>query len=348
MGLVMRGVLLAAIVGLLGIAALLAWRARLPDIEIRYAPKQTTAGRIFPGHALGQGFRCEFDGLHTIEVALAPLGGAEPAGLELVLHVDEPLGPVLRRGTLAASELPRADGWARFEFDALEDSGGREFWFELVSATPSAHAPWVRYRGVPYLIRTWGERVLTEREQTGELLGSPPRPGRPDVLFANLCALAFAVDGLDAAAGPARLELRDAESGELLRRSELAPRAPLASGWAFFAFEPLADSRWRALRYALELPAGSRLVGSDAGHSLIAFHAGGALDTGALGATCRGELLADRDLVFRARSTSGVRALLTRLKARGGGNVSLGALLWLAAVLVLARVSRRVAEPRVS
>lgn len=343
MGLVIgRASVAACFAALLGAASLFAWSARLPDVEIRYAPRQTSAGQIFPGHALGQGLRCEFDGLHALELALVRQAGVAPVDIELALHAGGPDGPVLRRATLAVSELPSEDGWARFEFEPIDDSAGAPLWFELACAAPSGHTPWVRYRGVPYLVRTWGERVFTEPIQNGELLSSPPRPGRPDVLFANLSALAFAVDGLDAAAGPARLELRAAVSGELLRTSTLAPRAPLANGWAFFAFEPLADTRYRALSYSLELPAGARLVGTSEGHSLIAFHAAGELDTAALGATCRGERLDDRDLVFRAWSSGGVSALVTRLGTRGGWKLALGAALSLAAIVVLARASRRV------
>jgi hypothetical protein len=320
----------------LAVAGLGAWSRALPDAEIRYAPRTTNAGRIFPGHALGQGFRCEFDRLRAIDVALASVGGAA-VDLELALHVGEPDGPVLRRARVDAASLPQSDGWARFEFEPIADSAGVRFWFELASASPSSVGPWLRYRGVPYVVREWSSTVFDARVQAGELASVPPRKGRPDLLFADLRALAFAVDGLDGAAAPAKLALSDPATGEVLRRGELAPRAPIANGWAFFTFEPLHDTRYRALHYELELPQDARLIGNADGHSLVAYHSGGELDTAALGATCRGVKLPDRDLVFRAWSAGGARTILSRLAQRASWKLALGALAWLAAIAVAAR-----------
>ena len=54
-----RPFVLVAVALVVAALALGAWRGDLPDVEIRYAPRQTHAGRIFPGHPLGEGFTCE-------------------------------------------------------------------------------------------------------------------------------------------------------------------------------------------------------------------------------------------------------------------------------------------------
>jgi hypothetical protein len=70
---------------------------------------------------------------------------------------------------------------------------------------------------------------------------------------------------------------------------------------------------------------------------MVAFHAAGELHTAALGATCGGEQLGDRDLVFRAWSDGGARGLVARLAARSGSRLAVAALLWLAAIALSAK-----------
>lgn len=329
----------AVVFALLALAVLFAWRGEVPDVEIRYLPRQTQTGRIFPDHPLGQGFVCEFDGLHAVDVALAPLGG-ERVDIEFTLRADDPKGHELRRARVAASELPESDDWVRFEFAPIEDSSGARFYFELSAAAPTSHSPWTRYRGVPYMIRPWGGRVVTGSALEGELLPAPPR-ARTDLQHADLRALAFAVDGVDLAAGPAQLTLSDPRTGEVLRTSRAGPGAPHASGWLFFEFELLHDTRWRALHYALELPQGSRLIAGDEGLSMVAFHSSAWSEPSVLGATWRGEALHDRDLVFRAWSEGSRAALVTRLSERGDRRFVYGSAAWLASLVVLSSLLRR-------
>lgn len=328
----MRSVAIAVAASALAAVLLLArWPSRLADIEVRYQPRQTQTGRLFPGFSQGEGFVCERDGLRAIDVALAPLGRAAPGPLELALHVGKRDGPVLRRATLAGDRLPSSDGWARFEFDPVPDSADVTFFFDVSSAGgPSTHSPWTRYRGYTQLVRPWGDRIAAAAALDGEWLCVHP----------DLHALAFAVDGLDAAAGPATLVLSDAATGEELRRCELRPHAPLATGWACFGFEAIANSRWRKLRYHLEPPPNARLVGDAQGLSLITFHGGGEVDARLRGATCGGETMADRDLVFRAWSGGGAGAMISRLEERGGRKLALAAALWLAGIAVLASLLR--------
>jgi hypothetical protein len=156
----------------------------------------------------------------------------------------------------------------------------------------------------------------------------------------GLCALAFAFDGLDAAAAPATLVLFDAQGVEL-RRSVIAPLTPHATGWGFFPFEPLKDSRFANLRWRLELPRDARVVGDASGLSHFAFFAAGAPAASVLGMTVRGAAQGDRDMVFRAWSGGGAKALVARLASRGGLRIAFAALFTLAATLALFTLARR-------
>jgi hypothetical protein len=334
-----RPFVLVAVALVVALLALGAWRGDLPDLEVRYEPRQTHAGRIFPGHPLGEGFTCERDGLHAIDVELVPIGG-RPSALSLVLRMGAPDGPVVRTASIAAEDLPATDLWARFEFNPIDDSRGQRYFFELIAPEVSAHSPWIRFRGVPYMIRPWGDQPITGRTVEGELQSMPPRVGKPDVLHSRLCALAFAVDGLDAAAGPAEMTLMDAE-GKVLRTSKLAAHVPHATSWAFFTFDPIEASRFATYRYRLDLPSEARLVGTSEGPSMIAFHGDGELEARLQGMTARGEVLGDRDLVFRAWSDEGFGIELARLLERGGESLVLAGLLWIVGVAGVGALLRR-------
>ena len=322
--------------------ALLAWRARVPDVEIRYAPRTTQAGRIFPEFALGSGFACENDGLHAIDVAFAPIGG-DPQPLELELRQGTPDGPVVRRARVEAAALPATDDWVRFEFEPLPSSAGQRFWFQISAPERTAHTPWTRYRGIPYVVRPWGDRAIDGPVIEGELLPAPPRP-RTDLHHADLHTLAFAMNYMHPQAGEARLVLYDGVSGEELRRATIGPGLPCDTGWAFFRFEKLADTRWRALRYRVELPTGASLIGNADGPSIVAFHGGSRVPPEVLGMTCGTRTLEQRDLVFRAWSSGESSALLARLSARGGRTILYAAVLWFLALLVASRLLGRPQE----
>lgn len=329
-------VFFALIVALLALGA---WRGDTPDLEIRYQPRQAHAGRIFPGHPLGQGFTCERDGLHAIDVQLVPIGG-RPSALALALRAGTPDGAVVRTARIEAADLPPTDLWARFEFEPIRDSRGQRYFFELIAPEVSAHSPWIRFRGVPYVIRPWGDKPITGETVEGELQSMPPRPGKPDILHSRLCALAFAVDGLDAAAAPATLTLLDEEGG-VVRTSTMAPRVPHATSWAFFAFDPIETSRFATYRFRLELPPQTRLVGTAEGPSMLAFHGDGEVDPRLHGMTAGGAELDDRDLVFRAWSDRGLGIVLARLVDRGGEALFVAALFWIVGVAGVGALLRR-------
>lgn len=322
--------------------ALLAWRERVPDVEIRYAPRTTQAGRIFPGFALGSGFACENDRLHAIDVAFAPLGG-EPQPLEFELRQGTPDGPVVRKARIEAAALPASDDWVRFEFEPLPASAGQRFWFSVAAPERTAHTPWTRYRGIPYVVRPWGDRAIDGPVIEGELLPAPPRP-RTDLHHADLNTLAFAMNYVHPQAGEMRLVLYDGKSGEELRRASIGPGLPCDTGWVFFRFQTLPDTRWRALRYRVELPTGASLIGSAEGPSIVAFHGGSRVPDEVLGMTCGTRTLEQRDLVFRAWSSDESSALLARLSTRGGRTILYAGVLWFLALLVASRLLGRSQE----
>lgn len=301
------------------LAALFVGLAPTPELAIRAIPHQTQFGRIFPGHPVGEQFVSEQGDLRALEIALVDLGG-EPTPLELTLR-NEPGGEVLQRVAIPASELPSGDGWVRVEVDlGAQDSAPRAFHFELSSASPSSHSPWVRYRGVAHVVRPWGDRVLPGGPLEFELSLLP----HPD-----LRALALAVDGLDAAAAPASLQLTDPRTKAVVARGEVLQRSPQASAWVFFTLDALAQSRWKPWNVRLDLPADVRPIGDGSGPSLIAFHGRGAVDEALGGMTCGAAKFADRDLIFRAWTRAGRFAQLARWLERGRAR------LWCAAALSL-------------
>jgi len=336
----LRALLIAAV----GLLALLAWREDLPDVEIRLQQRTTQAGRIFGGHPLGQGFRCEHDGLRALDVALAPIGG-DARAIELELRRGGPEGELVRRAQIEAAALPASDGWARFEFEPLEDSAGQEFHFALACEDRNAHSPWVRYRGVPYVVRPWGDRALEGSVVEGELLPAPPR-ARTDLHHGDLHTLAFATNYVHPQAGVMTLTLSDASTGDVLRTASVGPGVPCDTGWTFFHFETLADTRWRALHFKVELPTGASLIGNAEGPSIVAYHGGSQVPDDVLGATCAGAALPQRDLVFRAWSSSTRSALLARLRERGGERILWAALAWFLALVVASRLLGRPVEER--
>lgn len=322
----MRARVIILVTALLGAAlAVFAWRGALPEIDVRALPHQTQFGRIFPGHPVGAGFVSQSGGLELLEIALVHLGG-EATPLELTVR-GEFGGQVLKQVTIPASELPQGDGWVRVELGIeARDEGSRTFFFELSSSAPSSHAPWVRYRATPHLVRPWGDRVLAPDSLEFELSLLPHR---------DLRALALAVDGLDAAAAPAFVEISDPRTGAVVRRGEVLQRSPQAVAWTFFTFEPLPESRWKPWNVRFELPPSARPVGGDSGPSLIAFHGRGVVGERMLGLTCGAARFADRDLIFRAWPDEDAPSGPAVWLERGGMRLFASALLFVAAAAVL-------------
>ncbi len=319
-------------------AALLAGLEPSPELEVRAIPHQTQFGRIFPGHPVGASFFLERGDLRALEIALVDLGG-ERTPLELTLRGQsggESGGEVLQRVEIPASALPSGDGWIRVPLEHVaRDASPAWFHFELSSASPSSHSPWVRYRGVSHAVRPWGDRVLSAGALECELSLLP---------HADLCALALAVDGLDAAAEPATLSIVDPRTGAEVSRGEVLQRSPQAAAWAFFTLEPLANARHKPWRVRFELPASARPIGDGVGPSLIAFHGRGIVDPALGGMSCGAARFEDRDLIFRVWTGAGPGARLVRWLERGGARLAVAFALSLVAFALvgawLARAGR--------
>ncbi|MFT7485088.1 MAG: hypothetical protein ACI9F9_000934 [Candidatus Paceibacteria bacterium] len=336
-------VLVAALATVLGLASV---ADSSIDMEVRTRPHHTQAGRLQRPIVMGQGFRCEFDGLHRVDVGLVPMGDASSAQLELVLRKQSPAGEVLRR--VAASELPPSPGWGRFDFDPLLDSAEEEYWWQLEipgAARQSPYSPWIRYHGQPGIKMGWGKQVLpgTVFEGTlGDEAASGPRPGT----FARvpqpfLAAVSFAVENLRPVVGDARLELwgqgQTAFKDPPLRSVDLSDMDEVHGGYAFFAFEPIKESQWVDLSYRLTVHPGSRIVGDDRGPSRITWHGKGMERERLLGCSAGETTWLDRSLVFRAHSAPGVMDLVARVRQRAGWPLWLGAFCWLLAAGLLGR-----------
>jgi hypothetical protein len=227
-------------------------------------------------------------------------------------------------------------GWLVFEFEPVADSAGRRFHAELGPAPGievCEYGPWIRFRGMADRGTPWGEQEFSGPVVEGSFISD----------HANLRGLAFGGEQLG---GAAELALLDREGREL-RRVRVENREPVEWGWLVFAFEPLADSRWRTDAYRLELPEATRLQGGADGPARVGFYGGGQVDDALGGMTRGGERYADRDLVLRAWSERGLGVTWGLLRARLGGRGLLAAacLAAASALLVTALRSRRTTAP---
>lgn len=321
-----------------------------PDIEVRTIPRRTQLGRLQRGAELGQGFRCEFDGLRRIEVALVPLGATAGTRLALVLRESAPDGQVLRR--VEASSLPKTSGWGLFEFEPVEDSAGREFWWQLElvgERGQSPYSPYLRYHGQIGINMGWGSRIAKGTQFEGRLFdrhslenakGTYSRVPHP-----YLTAVSFAAETLRPVMGPTTLELwgpnQTPFESEPLRRVQLHSGEATHGGYAFFAFEPIEASRWVDIHFRLSVPRGARMVGADQGLSFLTWHGKRQGQPGLLGFSRGDRIQGDRSLVFRAISEPTLFDNLGRLWDRAGGRLALGLLLWTLAAGFLARTVKR-------
>lgn len=332
------------------------------DIEVRTVPWRTQAGRIPKSYPPGQGFVAGWEGLRRIDVALVVQGEVEGAELALVLRADGPDGEVLRRSRLGTDALPPAGarGWAAFEFEPIDSSTGLRFWWQLEvpgDARSSPYTPWVRYDGQPGIDMAWGDRIVPGPVHEGAIADPSSAWGARDsflrVPHPHLSALSFAVDVMRPAVGPCVLEVwgpgTDPAVDPPLRRAELAPEEEVNGGYAFFSFEPIADSRWTEMRYRLTTNAGTRIVGNEHGPSFKSWHGGGvSIEAGEasprnteppslLGSSRAGLVRSDRSLVFRAYGSPQPLGVPLRVLDRAGWRLIAGVLAWIVAVGVLAR-----------
>ncbi len=318
--------------------ALYSWSTRIPDVELRTRPWRTHSGTITAGVPIGQGFVCESDGLRAIDVAVSTGGGQAIGEFELTLRERAADSNVRRSSRASIALVPPGGDFLRFEFDPIVDSRDKSYAFELapVSTVPRALlTPYVIYRGQAQDVRTWGDHVASASELEGTFVCEHP----------DLRALAIGMVAFDASAGGASLELWYAGAGgPPIVRAEIAPRAPIDNGWAFFPMPVVRESRWKTLRYRLTLPQGAQASAGPAGLSMISYHGSGEVSPRLLGMTVRGEVLRDRDLVFRAWSRGGFARTWELLGVRGGFPVAIAWCLWIAASIAILSLIRRAAR----
>ncbi len=305
------------------------------EIEIRIRPKRTPVGKLFQNFPPGQLFRCEFDDLKRLDVMFVRQGPAPTGGVTLELRqiaedqLDNFLAqPIIRQVTWTPDTEARGVQWAPFVFETVPKSKGATFHLALRPADGaglSHWAPWTAMRATQGQFRPWA---------------GPPQadPGTLDFQpqYNDLQAIAVGVDGLDAAAGECRLDIfqlpQDPESPAdpvLVRQGGLGHHAPTASGYAFFTFDPIPDSRRKRYRLALTLPKDARVmtlhdvtiprVGGlyKNGPTAVFYHGVGTAPPALIGQTIHGSVFHDRDLIFRAFGEDGVRSNWNKAASRG-------------------------------
>jgi hypothetical protein len=305
-----------------------------PNLEVRTRPLITHMGGLTTKSPPGQLFRCEQDGLHQIDVRLvSPQKGL----VTLRLRAGSPTSEVIREVSNSPEVDPTGHAWSSFRFPTIADSRGSTFHFSLSPSDEAATkiSPWVRFHGQVGVNSPWGDRFLKARAlHQGDTLSA----------HANLRAMAFPVESFSPALGSARLALFDnSTSEEPIRISTLEAHDEVSSGWVFFPFEPLPDSRWRRYHYELQVPDSCQLIGTedDGGAEVLVyktFHGLELSDSPLLGMTRGSARQPDRDLVFRTWCEDPAEEVIARLNERTGGVLWLAALLWAVATTICLRV----------
>ncbi|MEZ6002588.1 MAG: hypothetical protein R3F17_09260 [Planctomycetota bacterium] len=342
-------ILLAGLIG--SFLLITALGKEVADLDIRVSIPRTPTGKTFLNFPPGQLFRCDFQDLQRIDLKLIQQGGErEP---ELVLELrrvpEDQLErfasqPVLRSAKMEWTGDGKGPDWAVFRFDPVPNSKGGLFHLRLLPAQGrelSNWAPFVSMRSTLGTFAPWGPVVRTQDVQVE--FQSP---------FWDLACLAFGADGLDAAAAHSYVDLfevpEDGSEPKLVRQGELHHQGPIASGYAFFLFDPIPESRWKRYRAVLHMPKNGRIVGTDSGPAYLAYHGLGEVSRELVGQTLGPNLLPGRDLIFRAYGEDGLPSNWALLKKRGAsGRFLLALVLWsLAAGLALhALVAARSQRP---
>lgn len=309
------------------------------EIDIRVNPKRTPVGKLFEHFPPGQLFICDFDDLKRLDVLMVRQGPAATGGVSMELRrIVEGRGdfleqPVLRQVNWNPAADVKGPQWATFIFETVPKSKGSMFHLALRPADGAAlcnWAPWSTMRATQGEFRPWGNTVQTD-------------PGTLDFQpqYNDLQTIAIGVNGLDAAAGECRMDIfqlpQDPESNDepvLVRQGSLGHAAPTASGYAFFSFDPIVESRWRRYRLKLILPPGAKILtlkdkprhtnGPTAefysnGPTAVFYHGVGDAPPSLVGQTIQHSVFKDRDLIFRAFGEDGVRSNWNKAKSRGAG-----------------------------
>ncbi|MDF1836733.1 MAG: hypothetical protein P1V35_02590 [Planctomycetota bacterium] len=329
----LSSILLALVVGSLFLYTGLS--RETAEIDIRIRPKRTPVGKLFQHFPAGQLFRCDFNDLQRLDVLFVRQGPGPTEGVTLELRriEDEAAGdfltqPVIRRVDWTPSAETKGRQWATFLFEIVPQSKGASFHLALrpTNGAPLSNwAPWSTMRATQGEFRPWKGPPQTD-------------PGTLDFqpVYNDLQAIAIGVNGLDAAAGECRMDIfqlpqdpKSTEEPKLVRQGGLGHNAPTASGYAFFTFDPIPDSRWKRYRLALTLPKDARVMTLrdvpkprgggqyNDGPTAVFYHGVGDAPPALIGQTIHGSLFQDRDLIFRAFGEDGVKSNWNKAAARG-------------------------------
>ncbi|MFT4647951.1 MAG: hypothetical protein ACI9X4_001166 [Glaciecola sp.] len=322
------------------------------EIDIRVRPKRTPVGKLFQNFPAGQLFRCDFTDLQRLDALFVRQGPGPTAGVTLQVRriaeendagfLDQ---PVVREVTWTPAEDAKGIQWASFVFETIPKSQGSTFHLALRPAEGNAlcnWAPWSSMRATQGQFRPWAGPAQ-----------SSPGPLDFQPLYNDLQTIAIGVDGLDAAAGECRMDIfqlpQDPESAEapvLIRQGGLGHHAPTASGYAFFNFDPIPDSRWKRYRLELILPQGARVMtlkdrpGFSDGPTAVFYHGVGDAPPALIGQTINRSVFRDRDLIFRAFGEDGVGSNWNKVASRGASKRFLiGLMLWALAMGLAMRMA---------
>ena len=333
----MRSVLLSIVLLTLPGVFLFVSSKNLPDIEMRPSGAAPSAwiGSLDDGALPRQRFRTPSDGLWRIDVALQQ--GPGPKDVRLVLLDGEtPVRTAIgEHGTVRDLNF----GFTTFEFEPLEDSGGRELAFELrapqsVTDGRLGLAPRLRSRRMRGNRPQWTADAHELERVTGMFLSSR------DAL-AGLSFFAAQVTP-----GNLHFELTELD-GTPVRRIDETLTQGFEGGMLLVPFEPLNGSREHVYRWSLEPPDGTQLrlaelaLGDDAPIlTAIPGHFHGALrdDPQLLGASGLGWPAGEADILFATFAEK--RDVWTELRERMGARLYAAAALWVGACLALVALLR--------
>ena len=308
-----------------------------PVIDVRNTPKITHLGGLSPQSPPGELFYCEEDGLRQIDVPFVAIARSRHAQVTLKLRAESPDGEILRERTIKPEIELTGPAWVSFDFEPVPDSGGKVFHVTIAPADEAATnlSCWVRYHGQTGVNDPWGDRFLPAgASQHGDFISA----------HANLRCLAFPVETLFPGLGTASLKIYDSAISKVpLRTCTLKAHDEVNAGWAFFAFDPIPESRWKRYYFELQVPKHCRLIGTiDPNRTEIpvykTFHGLESKDSPLLGMTRGTERQADRDLVFRTWCDDDPMKVIALLNKRTESKLWIAAILWIIATALCLRV----------
>ncbi len=312
----------------------------LPDVSVVSRPLRTHGGAIPSAAPPGQVFYCSEAGLRQLDVALVSVRPISTE-LELVVRADGPEGEVLRSCKAQPGQL-REPAFVPFQFEPILDSKDRWFHFQLQiddELATASYATWIRFHGQTGRDDPWGSEKLDVRS-VQSYFQSP---------LGDLRAVAVACEHLSTKSGPVKFEIWDLDDGGKTRRKLDWPApAWVQNGYAFFSFQPIANSKGRNYGYRIDSAGPAEFNGRFGKPALKTLHGLDGETPGVRGMTSGMIRHPDRDLSFRSWSASGVAHGVSTAETRAGWRIWVAVSAWLLSILALARLLFRSEIPSVN